>query len=1060
MHDGSAGATPPTQGSPGSSSMTAGPQAAPSSFAPDKPRAVFYSEGPPNSSVEQSVAAKQPATATQSAAPATQSFSSLVSQTSSIADNRLRQATVNLFADMGVQPGSLQAGLTEATQSTDVTRPTSTIQSPSAGATVQTGSEVIISGTASDPGGQVWGVEVSTDGGTTWRPAVGKGSWTFAWTPAVFGSATIKSRAVDDSGNLENPSAGITVTVSGTQTTLWPNTATPGVVDSGTDNPVELGVKFYSEVGGTIKGIRFYKSPANTGTHVANLWSSTGTLLASATFTGETASGWQQANFATPVPINSFTIYVASYHAKVGHYSGDLNYFSSVGRDNSPLHAPPSGGSWGSNGVYAYGASSIFPSQTYNNANYWVDVVLQAGPPPTLTSITVAPANPTISTGATQQFTATGTYSDSSTQNITSQVTWTSSTSAVATINASGVGSGTSAGSTTIFASQSGVTGQTTLNVQTAPLAITTGNPMPNGTVNAGYSMTLSANGGTPPYTWSIVSGALPPGLTLNPTTGAISGTPNTTGNFSFTAQVSDAASSPQSATKLFNLTIATAVSTIWPSTSVPGVVDGGPDTPVELGVKFRSDVSGAIKGIRFYKAASNTGTHVGNLWSSTGTLLASATFTGESASGWQQVSFTTPVAINANTVYVASYHTNTGHYSLNANYFANAGADNAPLHALANNVSGGNGVYRYGASSLFPNQTWNSSNYWVDVTFEAGPAPTLDSISVTPVNPSINTGTTQHFTANGSYSDGSTQNLTSQVTWTSSSTSTATINSGGLASGVSAGTTTITAALSGKSGITTLSVQAAPLTITTTSLPNAVLNTSYSATAAGSGGTPPYTWTLADGQLPPGLSLSSGGAISGSPTVAGSYNFTVRLTDNVSQTATKGLSITVAAAAPVTIWSSSTVPAVVDSGPDSAVQLGVKFRSDVAGTIRGIRFHKGVGNTGTHVGSLWSSTGTRLANATFTNETASGWQEVTFPTPVAITANTVYVASYHTTTGHYSLNANYFVSGGADNGPLHALSTGASGGNGVYRYGASNLFPDQTWNASNYWVDVLFQPN
>ena len=61
----------------------------------------------------------------------------------------------------------------------------------------------------------------------------------------------------------------------------------------------------------------------------------------------------------------------------------------------------------------------------------------------------------------------------------------------------------------------------------------------------------------------------------------------------------------------------------------------------------------------------------MGNLWSSTGALLASAPVTGESGSGWQQVNFTTPVAITANTVYVASYHINTGHYSVNTNYFA-----------------------------------------------------------------------------------------------------------------------------------------------------------------------------------------------------------------------------------------------------------------------------------------------------------------------------------------------------------------------------------------------------
>ena len=212
----------------------------------------------------------------------------------------------------------------------------------------------------------------------------------------------------------------------------------------------------------------------------------------------------------------------------------------------------------------------------------------------------------------------------------------------------------------------------------------------------------------------------------------------------------------------------------------MPGTVDGGPDSAVELGVKFRSDVAGTIRGIRFYKASTNTGTHVGNLWSSTGTLLATATFSGETSSGWQQVNFTTPVTIAANTVYVASYHANNGHYSVNSNYFATSGVDNAPLHALANGVSGGNGVYTYGASSAFPNLTFNSSNYWVDVAFQAGPPPTLNSISVTPSNPSITTGIAQQFTATGSYSDGSTQNLTSQATWTSSNPSAATDQFGG----------------------------------------------------------------------------------------------------------------------------------------------------------------------------------------------------------------------------------------------------------------------------------------
>jgi Domain of unknown function (DUF4082) len=158
--------------------------------------------------------------------------------------------------------------------------------------------------------------------------------------------------------------------------------------------------------------------------------------------------------------------------------------------------------------------------------------------------------------------------------------------------------------------------------------------------------------------------------------------------------------------------------STIWPSTAVPAKADDGPDSAVEVGVKFRSDVNGSITALRFFKAATNTGTHVASLWTSSGTLLARATFSGETASGWQQVTLSTSVSITANTVYIASYHTNVGHYSDDLSYFAGKGADSPPLHALADGVSGVNGVYAYSSSSKFPNLGYKQSNYWVDVVF------------------------------------------------------------------------------------------------------------------------------------------------------------------------------------------------------------------------------------------------------------------------------------------------------------------------------------------------------
>jgi hypothetical protein len=258
------------------------------------------------------------------------------------------------------------------------------------------------------------------------------------------------------------------------------------------------------------------------------------------------------------------------------------------------------------------------------------------------------------------------------------------------------------------------VRGSTGLTVVPGPLTITT-TSLPAATVGVAYSATLAATGGTPPYTWSIASGALPAGLTLAPSTGQISGTATATGTSSFTATVTAGA---QHVSHALGLTVEPSIAMIWPSNPVPAIVDGGDPASVELGVKFRSDAAGFIKGLRFYKSAANIGTHVGSLWSSTGENLGTVTFTGETASGWQQADFATPVAIQANTVYVASYFAPNGHYSGNLSYFLTEGVDTPPLHALADGVSGGNGVYGYGAAPAFPTDTYQSLNYWVDVVF------------------------------------------------------------------------------------------------------------------------------------------------------------------------------------------------------------------------------------------------------------------------------------------------------------------------------------------------------
>ncbi len=140
-------------------------------------------------------------------------------------------------------------------------------------------------------------------------------------------------------------------------------------------------------------------------------------------------------------------------------------------------------------------------------------------------------------------------------------------------------------------------------------------------------------------------------------------------------------------------------------------------NTPLVLGVKFQSSVAGTIKGIRFYKCAQNTGTHVATLWSSAGTLLATATFSNETASGWQQVNFAKAVTIAPKTTYIAAYSTG-GYYTDTVSYFATA-LVNGSLTALANSVVGGNGVYAYGSPTSFPVYSWLSSNYWVDVVLQ-----------------------------------------------------------------------------------------------------------------------------------------------------------------------------------------------------------------------------------------------------------------------------------------------------------------------------------------------------
>jgi hypothetical protein len=162
----------------------------------------------------------------------------------------------------------------------------------------------------------------------------------------------------------------------------------------------------------------------------------------------------------------------------------------------------------------------------------------------------------------------------------------------------------------------------------------------------------------------------------------------------------------------------------------------------------------------------------------------------------------------------------------------------------------------------------------------------------------------------------------------------------------------------------------------------------------------------------------------------------------------------------PCTIWPDSTLPTTASEADNSAVELGVRFRAAQSGYVKGIRFYKGPDNGGTHVGTLWTNSGTKLASITFSGETATGWQQALFSAPVPVTAGTTYVASYFAPNGGYAADSAYFATGGVSRGPLTALQDGVDGGNGVYRYGGQGTFPDQTYQSTNYWVDVVFDTN
>ena len=1003
-------------------------------------------------------------------------------------DRNMQQATVNLFADMDAQPGTLQPNLTSATASTDGTKPSSAITN--APATVPDGQQVTIGGTASDVGGKVAGVEISTDGGSTWHPANGTTQWTYSWIAHGSPASQIKTRATDDSGNTETPSGGTSVAVT-CPCSIWGQNVAPPVPDSGDPTPVEVGVKFRSDTYGTISGVRFYKAAANTGTHTGSVWSESGQRLAQATFTGETASGWQTVTFATPVEVQPGTTYVASYHDPMGHYAATSDYFhrspapgpnGGATVDSPPLHALRNTGvrvETTTNGVYAYAPTSTFPNSSYAATNYWVDVIFTPTPPPgAVTGVTAVEGG---TTSANVSWSAPSSGGTVTSYRITPYIgsvpqapkTITGSPPATST-TVTGLTTGTTYTFTVQALNPNGAGPASPHSGPVTPLtAVPPAAPTDVAAQGASQSARVSwtapgADGDSPisgytitPYIGSTAQDSVQAGASA--TSATVPGLTNGT-SYTFKVKASNGVgASPASAAS--NAVVPQA--TIF-DFEAPAAPDSGDPGAVELGVKFKADHNGSITGVRFYKAAANVGTHSGSLWTAGGTRLAQATFTGESASGWQTATFATPVSVTAGTTYVASYFAPQGHYAGTSGGLS-AGVKNGPVEALAGS-STANGVYSYGASSTFPTSTYNSANYWVDVMYSLPQPGQVTSVAasaggMTSANVSWTAPTSGGPVTSYKVTPyvGSTPQTPKTVTGSPPATSTS-------VTGLSSGTTytfrvqAINA--NGPGPESAASNAVTPQGAVVPAPPTGVLarpatnSARVSWTASASDGDSPITgqtvtpYVGAQAQTPVNVGPSAT-----STTITGlangtSYTFRVTATNAIGTSPASAGSNAVIPRATIFDF---TTPATVDSGDADPIELGVKFRASFNGSVTGIRFHKAAANTGTHVGSLWTAGGTRLAQATFTGESDSGWQTAIFATPVDIAPDTTYVASYHAPRGHYSVTPGG-LSSAVDNPPLQALANGTSA-NGVYAYGATSTFPASSFNASNYAVDLLFAP-
>jgi hypothetical protein len=508
----------------------------------------------------------------------------------------------------------------------------------------------------------------------------------------------------------------------------------PNVTDG---RPYELGMKFRLARAGQITAIRYWKASSDTGTHVGRIWSSTGQQLASVTFSGESTSGWQVQALLAPLDVLGNTTYVVT-----------VNIASRYAYTNAGLATQIVNGDIssvvGNNGVY--GNSGSFPTNSFQNSNYFRDIVFvaaQAGP---ATKLVLTPATASTQTNTARAYTATIQDAGGNTvTTATNPVTFTvnglsgsfSPTSPVTPSNGVATTSftPTAAGTATITASAQGLTSASaTLTVTGAQTGIPSKLALApaNANVLVGSAQTYTAsiqdvNGNTVtsatnPVSFSVsgVGGSFNPTSPVTPTNGTATTafTPSSAGS----GQITASAQGLTSATAAVNVAPSGGGQTLF-TTQIPAQSDVTDNKAYELGMKFRVSKPGRIVALRYWKAPSDTGTHVGRVWAADGTLLATVTFTSESSSGWQQQALATPLVVAADTTYVVS--ANVARYFVTTRQGLATSVSNGDIRSVADGL---NGVF--GNSGVFPTSSSQSSNYFRDIVFIADQVSTVSKVS------------------------------------------------------------------------------------------------------------------------------------------------------------------------------------------------------------------------------------------------------------------------------------------------------------------------------------------